>query len=271
MYSLLGKKQMTQKSHVVLAVLAALLSVGAHGQTMDYPGRLCATGTNVTGTLNVEGKSSTKIVPDSAFVTLRVVATSDSAQAARNEAAASWAAAERKLKRLLFLSEGDIKTTDVNLRPNYIYREGQAREISNYTFTQRVQVTVRQSADVGEDVAKVIDATIPGEKENVFLDGATFYPSDEQVKGVLDDLLAEAVANGLSSAQIMASAAGAKLGAVTSLQDNTYYEPPSPLYSSPAQNWKAEDASISIESETSVSPGEETVSSRVSIDVEMCA
>lgn len=267
---------MTQKSYVVLAVLAALLSVGANGQTMDYPGRLCATGTNVTGTLNVEGKSSAKIVPDSAFVTLRVVATNESAQAARNEGAAAWAAAERKLKNLSFLNESSIKTTDVNLRPNYVFIEGQAREISNYTFTQRAQVTIRQSADVGKDVAKVIDATIPGEKENLFLDGAFFSPSDEQVKEVLGDLLAEAVANGLSSAQIMANAAGAKLGAVTSLRDNTYYEPPSPLSSSSAANWKVadsdyDDSGISIESETSVSPGEETVSSRVSIDVEMCA
>ena len=262
---------MTHESFVVLAILA-LLSVVAQGQTTNYSGRLCATGTNVTGTVNVKGKSSTKIVPDSAFVNLRVVATNGSAQAARNEGAASWAAAERKLKNQLFLRESEIKTTDINLRPNYIYIEGKSREISNYTFTQRVQVTVKGSSDVGKDVAEVIDATIPGKKENVLLDGVFFSPSDEQLKGVLDDLLAKAVANGLSSAQIMANAAGSQLGAVTSLRDDTYYVPPSPAYySSSADTWKADAAGVSVESETSVSPGEETVSAEVSMDIEMCA
>eukprot|EP00890_Picochlorum_soloecismus_P000323 jgi/Picsp_1/1291/NSC_04772-R1_outer membrane protein len=274
MYSLQRKREMTHESNVVVLPLAilVLLSVGAHGQTTNYLGRLCATGTNVTGTLSVKGKSNTKIVPDSAFVTVRVVATNASAQAARNEAAAAWIAAERKLENLSFLNESDIKTMDVNLRPNYIYIEGKSREISNYTFTQQVQVAVKESSDVGIDVAKVIDATIPGKKENVFLDGTFFSPSDGQMKGVLDDLLAEAVANGLSNAQIMANAAGAKLGAVTSLRDDAYYVSPSPAYySSSADTWKADAPGLSAESETSVSPGEETVSAEVSIDIEMCA
>lgn len=130
---------------------------------------VCPDGSRVTGSLTVEGSSSARIVPDIGEVQLGIFSTQETAEDARKEVAVS---AEKVYTALESINSTnlEIKTANVRLIPNYeSYETG---IVSNYTFSNDLIITVRDSqGDLGSTVAKVIDDSITAQPTGIVLGG----------------------------------------------------------------------------------------------------
>jgi uncharacterized protein len=160
-------------------------------------------------TVTVTGTGTIHATPDEAIISLGVQTQADSAQDAMQRNAEQMVAVFKALADL-GIKGGDLSTTGVNLNPNYGPNGGQ---VSGYTASNQVQVTVR---DVG-NVGKVIDAAVAAGAN--LTNGITFQLSDQN-KGETDALQA-AVDNAKTKAQALADAAGAQLGPVVTISEAT--------------------------------------------------
>lgn len=171
---------------------------------------------NSAHTVTVAGTATIKTAPDEAIVSLGVQTSAGSADAALSQNAARMT----KVMNALIgfgIGKADIATTDVSLYPTY---SPSGTSVTGYQASNSVQVTVRQMGRVG----KLIDTAV-GAGANLG-GGITFQVSDQNLG--LNDALASAVKDSRAKAEVLASAGGAQLGSVVSI-DETSAAPQPPI------------------------------------------
>jgi len=163
--------------------------------------------------ITVTGTGAVTRVPDVARVSVGVSVTKASVKGARDSAGKSMRAVIAAIKAL-GIDEKDIKTTSIDLSPQY---SNTGTKITGYRMSEQLQVTVRDLDKAGD----VVDtATANGATE---VNGLWFEVGDPA--SALDEARASAIAQARTSAQKMASAAGVSLGGVVSISESMAVSP----------------------------------------------
>jgi len=192
---------------LALAAVAAFVGVGlpegAKGSA-DQPGH--------TITVNGSGKSST--VPDEAQFCFDVEDHADTAGAASNANSAAMRNVIDALRRA-GVADKDMQTVQVSVSP--IYNDAGSKVIG-YVATNSVCATTSVA-----DAGSVADAALNAGADRVEGPNLTKADSDK----LYDDALRASVADARSRAEVLADAAGVKVGEVVSIQEGS--EPSYPV------------------------------------------
>jgi uncharacterized protein YggE len=165
-------------------------------------------------TITVTGIGAVTRIPDVARVSVGVGVTKSTVKAARDAAGKSMTAIIAAIKAL-GIDEKDIKTTSIDLSPQY--SNSSTPKIVGYRMSEQLQITVRDLDKAGD----VVDtATAKGATE---VNGLWFEVGDPT--SALDEARGAAITQARTSAQKMASAAGVSLGGVVSISESVASSP----------------------------------------------
>ena len=158
--------------------------------------------------LTVTATATVTMEADLAHVTLGV-RTSDERVSAATAANAEAMAAVRAALQGQGVAEEDIATSSYGITPPYsIWADGEER-MSGYEVTHMLTVTVRDLDSVGA----VIDAAVSAGANQIYDVNFLSTKADEAA----DQALGQAVADARRKAELMAEAAGLKLGGIESM------------------------------------------------------
>lgn len=192
----------------LIIVIASALPLHAEDKPMD---RLITV--SATGYAYAE--------PDRARLTAGVAAEADTAEAALAENSALMRKVVTGLKES-GIEARDIQTTSFNVEPRYTNpRDGSAPVINGYRVSNQVAVLVRDLKALGGLLDKLVAL---GSNQ---MHGLAFEVSEAET--LKDAARKEAVANARRRAELLAGAAGAALGEVVTIAEETGYGGPRPM------------------------------------------
>jgi len=153
----------------------------------------------------VQGRGEAFGIPDVARLTLGVsTGPQSTADAAMKILTRNFTAVERQLQAI-GIEDKDMKTTNLSVRPIYDYNDGR-RTIRGYEASESIRVTIRDTAKVGEVLAKST-----GEGVNQ-ASGISFEIDDPtEVKKQAQE---EAIEKAKENAKELADSLGVKLGKI---------------------------------------------------------
>lgn len=163
--------------------------------------------------VSVTGTATVRVAPDIAVVYLGVSETNEAISYAQSTVNQKIAAIVKALKEG-GVEEKDIATENYSIYPEYTYNyETNAEEFKGFTANCQLAVTVRAI-----DTAGVLI-------DNAFQAGAnrlnSFEYSVQDGQEAKDEALTLAVEDAMRKADVIAKAAGQKLGSIKAIQDNT--------------------------------------------------
>ncbi len=164
----------------------------------------------------VSGEGTVSVRPDIALVNLGIEVTAETVAGARDEAADAMQAMQDAMGDEGVADE-DIQTQYFNIYPQYNYSESSGPQIIGYVVSNQVQVKVRNL----DSVSAVLDASIEAGGDAVRVNGITFTVEDPDE--FLGDARREAVTDARAKAEVLAEAAGVKLGTAISINESTNF------------------------------------------------
>jgi len=229
---------------LVLSLALGAIAMPAHAQTAPTHA-VPADGT----LLNVSANAEARRIPDVATISAGVVTQAVDGNSAMRQNAEQMARVMDAI-RAAGIAEKDIQTSGINLNPQYRYAENEAPKITGYQARNVVGLKVRDIARLG----KVLDAlAAQGANE---INGPSF--EIDQPEPVYDEARLAALKKAQARAETYAKALGLRVRRIVSISEGGGFQPPVPMVRAQAMMAKAE-------MDTSVSPGETTVS--VNLDV----
>ncbi|MEZ5913015.1 MAG: SIMPL domain-containing protein [Paracoccaceae bacterium] len=174
-------------------------------------------------TITVTGEGQVQAAPDMATLSLGVTTEAATAAEALAENTARLTAVFAVLEAA-GIAPADIQTSGLSVNPRWdsaSSSEGQP-QIGGYIATNGVTVSIRALDGLGA----VLDAVVSGGANT--LNGLSFGLADPAP--VMDEARRRAVADGLRKADLLAAAAGVKLGTLQTLTENTGYAGPQPMF-----------------------------------------
>ncbi|WP_246026703.1 SIMPL domain-containing protein [Paracoccus luteus] len=229
-----------------LAMAAATLALAA-APAVAGPGGHPKAGCGPAAQLSVTGEGQAGVAPDMAQVSLGVTTQAQTAAQALADNSTRQAAVLAALTTQ-GVAERDIQTSGLNLSPMQDYsREGQPPVITGYQAQNIVTVRVRDLARLGA----VLDGLVTAGANEV--QGIAF--SREDRTATEDEARGKAVENARHRAEVLAGAAGMRLGRLISLGDTGSAPGPMPAMMM-ARDAKAESVPIAT--------GELTITAQVS-------
>lgn len=201
--------------------------------------------------ISVAGIGQASGVPDVALLSVGVEVTEKSVAKARQQAAEA-AAAVLDSMRASGVAENDIRTTGLQLNPQYDYSRNAAPKIGGYVASHQLSVKVRAM----DSLSQVVDGAVLAGGDAARLQGISFEVDDPA------ELLAAARRNAIADARLRAEtyaeAAGVAVGNVLAISEVEEREPaPRMMMAARAESMKMAD--------TPIEPGESTVSVRVAV------
>jgi uncharacterized protein YggE len=207
-------------------------------------------------TVDVSGSGEVAAEPDMAHVTLGVEARKPTMAEARTAVAAT---VDRvlALTRDLRIDPKLVNATRVQVQPEYSWNEkDRKRVLLGYLVSRQVQVELRDLEQLGALLERAVDAGV-NQVNDPLLDST-------RRKSLEREAMAKAVEDARLNAETLARAAGAKLGAVRTLNGSSS-APPVPMYRKSAMMADAAMASP----EASYQPGEMKFSAVVSAEYDL--
>lgn len=199
--------------------------------------------------LSVSAQADAKRVPDVASLSAGVVTQAADANAALRANAEQMAKVVAAI-RAAGIAERDVQTTGININPQYKYVENQPPTITGYQASNTVSLKVRDISKLG----RVLDTLVAQGANQV--NGPSF--EIDQPEEAYDEARIAALKKAQARAETYAKAMGLRVRRVVSISEGGGFQPPIPMV-----RMQAMDAMAA--KETSVSPGENTLS--VSLDV----
>jgi uncharacterized protein YggE len=171
--------------------------------------------------INVTGTGTVEAAPDIATLSIGVTTQGDTAAAAL---AANTAALDAVLVRLTAagIAPADMQTSNLSLNPNWTGYDNNNPVISSYVASNVLTITIRKLDSLGA----VLDASVADGANT--LNGLIFAVADPEP--LLDEARKAAVADARARAELLAEAAGVKLGKIVSITEMTTGAPPMPMY-----------------------------------------
>lgn len=201
----------------------------------------------------VSGSGTASAPPDQAEIEIGVVTQAKEAAEASRQNAQQLDAVLQAVRKLL-PKDGEIKTAQLSVQPNYQYQEGKSPLISDYTATNTLRI---KTADL-EGVSAIIDNSMKAGANNV--QSLRFSVKDED--GLQAQALAEAVADAQAQADVIAKALKLPVLRVLSVQAGG--SSPPIIYAERAMMMKSSDQAA-----TPVEPGTIDVQTSVTLTVEI--
>jgi uncharacterized protein len=198
----------------------------------------------------VSGRGEVKVTPDRANVQISVQSRAATAAAAAADNAKKQTAVIGEIKGL-GIGDDQISTSNYNVSPEQRYEANKPPVITGYVVTNTLVVEVRNIATVGA----VLDAALSHGAN--LISGLSFYSSNTET--ARHTAIAAAITAARADAEAAARAAGGTLGGLLEISIGSSSPPiPRPMMIRGAV------ATASIQEETPISPGQETLSVQVS-------
>jgi uncharacterized protein YggE len=183
-------------------------------------------------TITVIGEGSSEAAPDLATIQIGVTTLGETATEAL---AANNAAMEAVMARLAAagVAARDLQTSGLSVNPNWTGYDSSVSggpTISGYTASNMLTVRLR----VLDGLGSVLDAAVSDGANT--LNGLTFGLAEPGP--ALDEARKEAVADARAKAELIATAAGAKLGPILSITEGAAVQSPEPMYRTAADSAK---------------------------------
>ena len=171
--------------------------------------------------INVTGTGTVEAAPDIATLSIGVTTQGETAVAAL---VANSAAMEAVMARLAAagIEARDMQTSNLSVNPNWTGYDSGTPTISGYVATNLLTVTIRDLAGLGP----VLDAAVQDGANT--MNGLSFGFADPEP--LLDEARKEAVADARARAELLAAAAGVKLGRILSISEGAPEGGPVPMY-----------------------------------------
>ncbi|MBS0233636.1 MAG: SIMPL domain-containing protein [Proteobacteria bacterium] len=233
------------RSQVLLSTLGlgCVVALLATSSTISH-----AEESSMERTITVSASGTAEAEPDRARITSGVSTEAETARQAltQNNETMSKIIDELKTKGI---DPKDIQTASFNVEPVMDYsKDGQPPKLRGYRVSNQVIVLVRKLDQLGDVLDDVVSA---GANQ---IQGLTFEVSKEDT--LKDNARKEAVANALRRAKLLAAAAGAEVGNVLQISEETSSS--GPITYAPRLA-KAATASVPIEAGTSTLEARVTV------------
>lgn len=196
---------------LVTAAIAAslvLLGAAAHAQQSNQP-----------RTVNVNGQGEVRAEPDRATVTLGVESRKPKLEDAR-AAVAKTVDAVLKLTRELKIDQKLVRSTRINVQPEYNWGNGQPNErtLIGYYVARQVEVELHDLEKLGQLLERATDLGV-NQMGDPRLDSS-------KRQELVREALAKAVVDARQNAEVIAKAAGATLGRARTISANSEFTPP---------------------------------------------
>jgi uncharacterized protein YggE len=214
---------LTSLTAAALLLAAAFQPASAEDKTMERTITVSASGTAVA-------------TPDEASIQTGV---SSEAKTAREALAANSRAMNEVIAKLKAsgIETKDIQTSQFSIEPVHAYpQEGQPPVITGYRAHNAVSVKVRNLDQLGEVLDQLVAA---GSNE---MGGISFGVSKAET--LKDDARKEAMANALRRAKLYAAAAGAEVGEIVQISEDTSFSQPRPMMGGARMAMAAEAAPV---------------------------
>ncbi len=220
-----------------------------------------STSEDVVRTISVSGTGVVKLDPDTASVSLGVVATDESLEEAQTSVSESLASITQSLSDAGIAAE-DIKTSSYNVNPIAEYdRNGNYVGIERYEVSAGLNVIVRDIDSVGT----VLDGAVEAGANNVW--GISFYVDD--TSAAASQARQAAVEDARGKADELATAGGMVVVNIISIQESYAPAPKAQQYDYPmdASAADAERSAVPI----SVGQSEVRVEVQIVFEIEAAA
>lgn len=233
------------------ALASTLIMTSACAQNSPAPGyAIPGDGT----LLSVSARAESKRVPDVATISTGVVTQAADANTAMRQNAEQMAKVVGAIKAA-GVAERDIQTSGINLNPQYRYAENQPPAITGYQASNTVNMKVR---DIGK-LGKVLDSLVAQGANQV--NGPSFEV--DKPDEAYDEARLAALKKAEARAKTYADAMGLRVRRIVSISEGAGFQPPMPM-----MRMQAMDAAMGGK-ETSVSPGETTLSANLDVVFEL--
>ena len=235
---------------LAIALAAGTAMTAASAQT---PNPATPMTTNDGTLLSVSAEATSQRVPDVATISTGVVTRGADSNAAMRENADQMAKVLAALKGA-GIPERDIRTTGVNLNPQYQYAAHQPPKITGYEARNTVSVKVRDLSKLG----KFID-TLVAEGANE-LNGPSFEV--DKPDEAYDEARRAALEKAQARAEMYAKAPNLRVRRIVSIDETSGgFRPPVPMMRAMAMEAKGAD--------TTISPGESSLGVSLNIVFEL--
>ena len=205
-----------------LALTLLLACTALHAQQVEQP-----------RTIGVSGQGEVRAEPDRATVTLGVESRKPKLEDAR-AAVAKTVDAVLKLTRDLQIDPKLVRSTRINVQPEYNWGANNANErtLIGYYVSRQVEVELHDLEKLGQLLERATDLGV-NQMGDPRLDSS-------KRQDLVREALAKAVVDARQNAEVIAKAAGARLGNARTINANTYFtQPPVPLVRAMAMDAKA--------------------------------
>ncbi len=198
---------------LLVAILALVLILALGGCAGTAPDNMAVRLEEGEDSITVSGNAGIQVKPDMARVTVGVVANGSTSEAAREANAQAMADTQVALAEL-GIGEEDMLTSDITLRPTYVYTNNYSEgTINGYRMSTDLVVTVRDLEKIGE----VLDAAIGAGSNS--LDSLEFLVSNQDE--LYNEALADAVELARQKAELLAAAAGKTVGEALTITESS--------------------------------------------------
>ena len=208
-----------------LALALLLACTAAHAQQAEAP-----------RTIGVSGQGEVRAEPDRATVTLGVESRKPKLEDAR-AAVAKTVDAVLKLTRELKIDPKQVRSTRINVQPEYNWGANNANErtLIGYLVSRQVEVELHDLEKLGQLLERATDLGV-NQMGDPRLDSS-------KRQDLVREALAKAVVDARQNAEVIAKAAGARLGNARTINANTEFsQPPVPMVRAMAMEAKAAGA-----------------------------
>jgi uncharacterized protein YggE len=205
-----------------LALALLLACTAAHAQQAEPP-----------RTIGVSGQGEVRAEPDRATVTLGVESRKPKLEDAR-AAVAKTVDAVLKLTRELKIDPKQVRSTRINVQPEYNWGANNANErtLIGYFVSRQVEVELHDLEKLGQLLERATDLGV-NQMGDPRLDSS-------KRQDLVREALAKAVVDARQNAEVIAKAAGARLGNARTINANTEFsQPPVPMVRAMAMEAKA--------------------------------
>ena len=222
---------MNRQSLYAAALIAALATWASNTYAAESDPR----------TISVTGQGEIQAEPDRATISLGAESRKPKLDEARAEVAKTIEAA-LKLTRELKIDPKHVRTTRINVQPEYNWNNNQERNLIGYYVSRHVEVDLRDLEKLGPLLERAFDLGI-NQVGDPQLDSSKRRDLERKA-------LAEAVQDARLNAEALAQAAGARLGAPRTISASSgFVPPPMPMQRGKAMlAMEASDASQSYQS-----------------------
>jgi uncharacterized protein len=205
---------------LVGALLIAVLALGAIGAALiTRPTAVAAQPAGVPGMrqVTVIGSGEVKVTPDTASVQIGVETSAPTTKEALEQNTAQANAIIAQIKAL-GVADKDIQTSGFNINPTY---DTNMRQVTGYTVSNQVGVTIRDLAQAGS----LLDQVVQAGANRIY--GVSFSVADPSA--ALAQARDKAVADAKARAEQLAKGSGASVGLVLVITENVGSSPVVPM------------------------------------------